>query len=162
MIVVMKRGATEDEIQGAINRVKELGCTEHLMRGVERTVIAALGDERGKNMAEALHCYREAIKRQPDYALAHAGVGTVLLVRDDVDGAMSAFQQALHHRPRTGPAHSGVGQCLGALHCRNSGFLVLCHEQADVAGLHRRYGNDGYGDEENQRHNKNGALLPCW
>lgn len=54
MIVVMKEGATEEEIEGAIKRVKELGCTEHVMRGVERTVIAALGDERGKNMEEAL------------------------------------------------------------------------------------------------------------
>ncbi len=44
MIVVMKRGATEDEIQGAVKRIKDLGCTEHVMRGVERTVIAALGD----------------------------------------------------------------------------------------------------------------------
>jgi 3-deoxy-7-phosphoheptulonate synthase len=50
----MKEGATEEEIEGAIKRVKELGCTEHVMRGVERTVIAALGDERGKNMEEAL------------------------------------------------------------------------------------------------------------
>lgn len=55
MIVVMKRGATEDEIQGAVKRIKDLGCTEHVMRGVERTVIAALGDERGKNMTEALN-----------------------------------------------------------------------------------------------------------
>ena len=54
MIVVMKTGATEEEIQGAVKRVKELGCTEHVMRGVERTVIAALGDERGKNMEESL------------------------------------------------------------------------------------------------------------
>ncbi len=54
MIVVMKKGATEEEIEGAVKRVKDLGCTEHVMRGVERTVIAALGDERGKNMEEAL------------------------------------------------------------------------------------------------------------
>ncbi|MEE9257637.1 MAG: 3-deoxy-7-phosphoheptulonate synthase [bacterium] len=54
MIVVMKRGATEEEIQGAIKRIQDLGCTEHVMRGTERVVIAALGEERGKNMAEAL------------------------------------------------------------------------------------------------------------
>lgn len=54
MIVVMKRGATEEEIQGAVNRINELGCSEHVMRGVERTVIAAIGDERGKNMEEVL------------------------------------------------------------------------------------------------------------
>jgi len=54
MIVVMKKGASEEEIEGAVKRVRDLGCTEHVMNGVERTVIAALGDERGKNMEEAL------------------------------------------------------------------------------------------------------------
>ncbi len=54
MIVVMKRGATNEEVQATVKRIQDLGCTEHVMRGVERTVIAALGDERGKNMHEVL------------------------------------------------------------------------------------------------------------
>ncbi|MDA0999444.1 MAG: 3-deoxy-7-phosphoheptulonate synthase [bacterium] len=54
MIVVMKKGATEDEIQNVVGRIQELGCTENVMRGVERVVIAALGEERGKNMTEVL------------------------------------------------------------------------------------------------------------
>ena len=54
MIIVMKRGATEDEIQGAVARINELGYKEHLIRGVERTVIGAVGDERGKYMLESL------------------------------------------------------------------------------------------------------------
>ncbi len=54
MIIVMKRGATEDEIQGTVARINELGYKEHLIRGVERTVIGAVGDERGKYMLESL------------------------------------------------------------------------------------------------------------
>ncbi len=54
MIIVMKKGATEDEIQGTVARINELGYKEHLIRGVERTVIGAVGDERGKYMLESL------------------------------------------------------------------------------------------------------------
>ncbi len=54
MIIIMKQGATEEEIQRVVARVNELGYEEHLIRGVERTVIGAVGDERGKYMLESL------------------------------------------------------------------------------------------------------------
>ncbi|MEE9276316.1 MAG: 3-deoxy-7-phosphoheptulonate synthase [bacterium] len=54
MIIVMKQNATEEEIQGAVKAINELGYKEHLIRGVERTVIGAVGDERGKYMLESL------------------------------------------------------------------------------------------------------------
>ena len=54
MIIVMKQGATDEEIQNAINRINELGYKEHVIKGVERTVIGAIGDERGKYMLESL------------------------------------------------------------------------------------------------------------
>ncbi len=50
----MKQGATDDEIGNAINRINELGYKEHVIKGVERTVIGAIGDERGKYMLESL------------------------------------------------------------------------------------------------------------
>ncbi len=50
----MKQGATDEEIQNAINRINELGYKEHVIKGVERTVIGAIGDERGKYMLESL------------------------------------------------------------------------------------------------------------
>ena len=54
MIIVMKQGATDDEIDKAIARINELGYQEHVIKGVERTVIGAIGDERGKYMLESL------------------------------------------------------------------------------------------------------------
>ena len=50
----MKQGATDDEIDKAIARINELGYQEHVIKGVERTVIGAIGDERGKYMLESL------------------------------------------------------------------------------------------------------------
>ncbi len=50
----MKQGATDDEIGNAIARINELGYKEHVIKGVERTVIGAIGDERGKYMLESL------------------------------------------------------------------------------------------------------------
>ena len=54
MIVVMKQNATPDEIEKIVERIRELGLEEHLIQGVLRTVIGAVGDERGKNMLESL------------------------------------------------------------------------------------------------------------
>ncbi len=46
MIVVMKRGATEEQIEHMIERVEQLGLKSHTIRGTERTVIAAIGEKR--------------------------------------------------------------------------------------------------------------------
>ncbi|MBI3128250.1 MAG: 3-deoxy-7-phosphoheptulonate synthase [Candidatus Tectomicrobia bacterium] len=54
MIVVMKSSATEEEISEIIRRINDLGLEEHIIRGVMRTVIGAIGDERGKMMLESL------------------------------------------------------------------------------------------------------------
>jgi 3-deoxy-7-phosphoheptulonate synthase len=48
MIVVMKRDATEDQIEHMIERVRGLNLRPHVIRGAERTVIACIGDERSK------------------------------------------------------------------------------------------------------------------
>ena len=47
MIVVMRRGAKEEDIQHMIQQVESLGLKPTVLRGTERTVIAAIGDERG-------------------------------------------------------------------------------------------------------------------
>lgn len=47
MIVVMEKNATEDQIEHMVQRVQQLGLRSHVIRGTERTVIAAIGDERG-------------------------------------------------------------------------------------------------------------------
>ncbi len=43
MIVVMKTGATEAQIIGIQKHIRELGFKDHLIRGVERCVVAVLG-----------------------------------------------------------------------------------------------------------------------
>jgi len=48
MIVVMKSSATEEQIQSAISTIHDLGYSSHVIRGVLRTVIGVVGDERGK------------------------------------------------------------------------------------------------------------------
>ncbi len=47
MIIVMRKGATPEEIQHVIDRVEEMGLKSHPIYGTERTVIAAIGDKRG-------------------------------------------------------------------------------------------------------------------
>ena len=46
MIVVMEKGATEDQIQHMVSRVEALGLKPHVIHGTERTVIAAIGEKR--------------------------------------------------------------------------------------------------------------------
>jgi 3-deoxy-7-phosphoheptulonate synthase len=46
MIVVMRRGATKEQIEHMINRVEQLGLKAHPIYGTERTVIAAIGEKR--------------------------------------------------------------------------------------------------------------------
>jgi len=46
MIIVMKRGAAQQDIEHMIKQVESLGLKANVMYGTERTVIAAIGDER--------------------------------------------------------------------------------------------------------------------
>lgn len=48
MIVVMEKNATEDQITHMVDRVQQLGLKAICNCGTERTVIAAVGDERAK------------------------------------------------------------------------------------------------------------------
>lgn len=46
MIVVMKQGATKEQVDHMVERVQGLGLKAHVIVGVERTVIAAIGEKR--------------------------------------------------------------------------------------------------------------------
>src|ERR1700739_4896161 len=46
MIVVMKPGASQRQIDHVIERIEELGLRSHVIVGTERTVVAALGEKR--------------------------------------------------------------------------------------------------------------------
>ncbi len=50
MIVVMKNQATEKQIENVISWIESVGCKAHPSRGVERTIIGAVGSNRDKTM----------------------------------------------------------------------------------------------------------------
>lgn len=54
MIVVMQKGASKREIEDVERDIERMGYTAHPIYGVERTVIGAIGDERGKARLQAL------------------------------------------------------------------------------------------------------------
>lgn len=48
MIIVMQANATAEQLEHVIKKIEDLGYRPHVMHGVERNVIGAIGDERGK------------------------------------------------------------------------------------------------------------------
>ncbi len=60
MIVVMKRGATPEQIEHMIQRVEQLGLKAHPIYGTERTVIAAVGEKRDE--------FRQSLESGPGVA----------------------------------------------------------------------------------------------
>ena len=48
VIIVMKKNATQDQIHHVTEWIKSVGYHPHLSQGVERTLIGAIGDDRGK------------------------------------------------------------------------------------------------------------------
>jgi len=44
MMIVMKEGATEEQIANVVERVEQVGCTAHVSKGELLTVIGAIGD----------------------------------------------------------------------------------------------------------------------
>ncbi len=91
MIIVLKPGATEKEIESVENRVKELGLKVHLSKGVERTIIGAIGDERKVDAAffEVMNCVEKVMPILKPYKLVSREFkeeDTVLRVGDKVIG----------------------------------------------------------------------------
>ena len=54
MIIVMAPDATPEEIEKVEDTIRELGYTPHPIVGVERKVIGAVGDERGKDRLQSI------------------------------------------------------------------------------------------------------------
>ena len=73
MIVVMKKGASEQEIQGVVTRIQEQGFRPNLSRGEERTIIGVIGDDRkvaDAGMFETLPGVAECVRVLKPYKLA--------------------------------------------------------------------------------------------
>ena len=58
MVIVMKAGAEQQDIDAVIARIREFNYQPHPIQGIERTVIAAIGDERGKHELQQLESMR--------------------------------------------------------------------------------------------------------
>jgi 3-deoxy-7-phosphoheptulonate synthase len=54
MIIIMKHDSSEQDLDHVVQVIEKLGYKAHLIRGVERTVVGAVGDERGKARLESL------------------------------------------------------------------------------------------------------------
>src|SRR5688572_32459327 len=49
MIVVMKPGSTQPQVEHVVNLVREMGLKDHVIVGTERTVVAVIGNDRFKD-----------------------------------------------------------------------------------------------------------------
>jgi len=58
MIIVMKTSTTKKELAQVVAKVEEMGYQAHVLYGVERKVVACIGDERGKARLQALETLR--------------------------------------------------------------------------------------------------------
>ncbi len=54
MIIVMRKGATKEELAEVKKRIKEYGYKPHVIHGETRNVVGAVGDERGKSVLQSL------------------------------------------------------------------------------------------------------------
>jgi 3-deoxy-7-phosphoheptulonate synthase len=65
MIVVLKPKISRKEEQAVLKEIKKLGYQPHVMRGVERTVIGAIGDERTHSSLETLVAWPQVEQVMP-------------------------------------------------------------------------------------------------
>src|SRR6516164_6374900 len=76
MIVVMKHGATQSQIDHMIERIEQLGLRSHIIVGTECTVVAALGEKRdgAKQALETLEGVDKVVPILAPYKMASVEV----------------------------------------------------------------------------------------
>ena len=101
MIVVLKPDTNRKDEQAVLKEIKRLGYKPHVMRGVERTVIGAIGDERTHSTLEPLSSWAQVEKVMPiqkRYKLvsreAHKGNSTIKVAKDVVIGGREMIVMA--------------------------------------------------------------------
>src|SRR5258708_3536607 len=65
MIIVLKPDISKRDETAVLREIKKLGYKPHVMRGVERTVIGAIGDERTHQNLETLTTWPQVEKVMP-------------------------------------------------------------------------------------------------
>ncbi|HTD68473.1 MAG TPA: 3-deoxy-7-phosphoheptulonate synthase [Candidatus Limnocylindria bacterium] len=93
MIIVLKPDTSKKDEAAVLREIKKLGYKPHVMRGVERVVIGAIGDERTHQNLETLTTWPQVEKVMPvqkRYKLtsreAHKGNSTITLPNGTVIG----------------------------------------------------------------------------
>lgn len=71
MIIVMSARASEAEVRNVVARIESAGLAAHVSRGMERTVIGAVGEERGleAGVFEAMAGVERALRVVGDYRI---------------------------------------------------------------------------------------------
>jgi len=71
MIIVLKPGATQGEVDEVDGKIRSFGLSSHISRGVERTIIGAIGDERKMDAEafEGMECVEKVLRILKPYKL---------------------------------------------------------------------------------------------
>jgi 3-deoxy-7-phosphoheptulonate synthase len=71
MIIIMSSGVTDEQIGGVVKKLKDFGLDSNVSRGVERTVIGAIGDETkiDKELLQALPGVEDVIRVMKPYKI---------------------------------------------------------------------------------------------
>ncbi len=71
MIIIMNSDTTNEQIEGVVNKLKSFGLDSNVSRGVERTVIGAIGDETkaDKELLQALPGVENVIRVMKPYKI---------------------------------------------------------------------------------------------
>jgi 3-deoxy-7-phosphoheptulonate synthase len=71
MIIIMNSDTTDEQINGVVNKLKDFGLDSNVSRGVERTVIGAIGDETkaDKELLQALPGVEDVIRVMKPYKI---------------------------------------------------------------------------------------------
>jgi 3-deoxy-7-phosphoheptulonate synthase len=93
MIIVLKPNISKKDEQAVLKEIKKLGYEPHVMRGVERTVVGAIGDERTHHTLETLTAWPQVESVMPiqkRYKLvsreAHKGNSAIRVNKDVIIG----------------------------------------------------------------------------
>jgi 3-deoxy-7-phosphoheptulonate synthase len=65
MIVILKPGISKKDENAVLAEIRKLGYRPHVMRGIERVVIGAIGDERTHHSLETLSSWRQVERVMP-------------------------------------------------------------------------------------------------
>jgi 3-deoxy-7-phosphoheptulonate synthase len=162
MIVNMAQGATEEQINHVVERIKECGCQAHMSRGEERTVIGVVGrSEQHQSELEALvaapgveeiirisHPFKLASRNfRPDGSIVELGKGVSIGGTEVIVGAGPCAVESAEQISEIAQAVARSGAKLlrgGAFKPRSSPYsfqglgekgLKLLREAADKNGL---------------------------